>query len=248
MQYVFTKQKNCILKIDNSPQWKKDAAEKKRLRLQSELSVEDLIDLGFYNHKNTDNYGVDICTSSILKIDTDRRNEYRDVFTNICVRLPNVSSNNYDIKQLSPFWNQDKECFYWRYQINGNAMLWVALDILNRIFDFMNWDAQPCIPLYWNIGNEKCLEMVKKIIPTINNRTFNVPIPKVVFEEDLELATKNSLLKTIPEHQIKITTEAKIAFLRHQYTPYDYLWETKKMTRDNARKMCNSLILPLVNG
>lgn len=246
MEYVIVNSPICKDRTKKElPRWQKLAIQKKRERLEEEFSVEQLIEMGFYSHtKKQRPFGVEVIQISSEEMDADWR-ELREV-SKCRIRLfPPDGSSQSKIQNLEPRWNSGYEGYYWQYQIYGAAIIWVVLDLLSRLIILPCWDYSESIPLYWNFGNEKARGMLEKFLPSINKITFdlNIPPPKLIEDSELEYLTRRSMqLRIRDSHSKVITPKAKISFLRHHYTPYDYLWQTSKMDIEDARKMCNELI------
>lgn len=225
--------------------WQKLAVQKKQERLEEEYSVQELIEMGFYSHtKKQRPFGVEVVQTTSEEMDADWR-ELREV-SRCRIRLfPPDGSSQSKIQNLEPRWNPEYEGYCWQYQIYGAAIIWVVLDLLSRLILLPCWDYSESIPLYWNFGNEKAKGMLEKSLPSINKIVFDLSIPPPKMIEDLELEhlTRRSMqLRLRDSHSKTITPKAKISFLRHHYTPYDYLWQTSKMEVGQAKLICNNLI------
>lgn len=247
MQYRFARARISRIKIEQSKK-QKDWLEKKRERLLETFTVEELISLGFYDTKPPSKtaFGVDVYNSSMDKLSTDRQSVSRENYINISVVLPPNCNPPWGLKNLNPHFDKARNSYCWRYQINGTAMIYCVYDLLTRILDFPTWDTTDAIPLYWAIGDSRSVEKAKQIIPLINSRNFRLKIPSVCFNgtaDQLIAATKDYLEKNIPlGATVQMSQKAVFAYLRHQYTPYDYLWQTNKLERDKAKGLCNNLV------
>lgn len=245
MEYILSDSpisKNRVIKPLN--RWQKLHAQKKRERLQEEFSSEELIQMGFYEHSIKQRpYGVEVVQVVSEKMDANWYELRRIPKCQIRVLLPSNSSQA-RIQKLAPRYHQETDSYYWSYQIYGGAIMWVTLDFLSRLIQLYYWDYCESVPLYWNFGNEKAKGMLEKYIPSINNGTFalNIPIPVKIEDSELEYLVKRAMQLRIKGNQETITNKAKTSFLRHHYTPYDYLWQTSKMDRDGAKALCNQLI------
>ena len=230
--------------VKNLTRWQKLHIQKKQERLQEEYSVEELIELGFYDSKKKQKpFGVDVLAVESEQMDANWYELRVIKKCRIKVSLPNDKSP-LRIQSLNPLWDEKTQSFYWTYQIYGGAVIWVALDLLSRIIKLPCWDYCESVPLYWNLGNEKAKGMLEKYIPSINNNAFalSIPTPMIIEDSELECLVKRSMQLRIKGNQKTITNKAKTSFLRHHYTPYDYLWQTSKMARDDAKELCNKLI------
>jgi len=186
-----------------------------------------------------------VTTVRTEQMDKDWR-ELRTVLAHrITLCLPDGGSLYGGLKALAPSRWEGEDAYYWKYKIYNISALWVIFDLLARILDLPCWDDKETIPLYWGMGNEKFLEKAKLFLPEINQRSLNLAMPKpfAMSLEALESRTKRGMQLRFHSHEIgKITNKAMISYLRHHYTPYDYLWQTAKMSREDAQTACNDLI------
>ena len=221
-------------------------AEKRRERLQEEFSVDQLVELGFYDYQKKQRpFGVEIMSYTSEEMDADWY-ELRKIQKCKIRLFPPDGTSVTRIKKFNPHWNQESEGYYWVYQIYGAPMLWVCFDFLSRLIQLSCWDYCESVPLYWRFGNEKALDLLNRQMYLINQGRFNlnIPPPPIISPEDLEYQTRRSIQLRIPGDVYKLpaTNKAKISYLRHHHTPYDYLWQTNKMTVEKAREVCNGLV------
>jgi len=249
MKYAFVNSPIADRRVDRrtGPEKRRalERAEKKREELQESFSVPELIAMGFYEDKKKPSpFGVEVTTVRTEQMDKDWRELHTVLAHRITLRLPDGASR-YGLKALVPSRLEGEDAYYWKYKIYNISALWVIFDLLTRILDLLCWDDQETIPLYWGGGVEKVLERGKRFLPEINQRSLNLAMPKpsAISLEALERRTKREMQLRFHSHRIgKITNKAMISYLRHHYTPYDYLWQTAKMSREDAKTACNDLI------
>lgn len=253
MQYQFVDKPICCQRVDRlssrEKRFLRERAEKKRSEMQELFSVEQLIDMGFYESLDKPKpYGVELTTVQTEKMDADWYQMHTIESYRIVVCPPENTSVT-SIKKLNPYFWSDSNSYFWKYEIYGNAMMWVSIDLLSRIFDFSCWDKVESIPLLWKIGNEKAYQKSQLLVSRINKGSFkDIPFPAIPVIDNLEEKVAISLSLRFPKSQIKVTNKAIINYLRHHWTPYDYLWETERMSRDEARQCCDAIAIQSISN
>lgn len=224
--------------------FRRERAEKKRAEMQELFSVDQLVEMGFYESLDKPKpYGVELTTVQTEKMDADWYGLHTIESYRIIV-CPPENTSSASIKKLNPYFWSDSNSYFWKYEIYGNAMMWTAIDLLSRIIEFSCWDEIESIPLHWKIGNEKAYQTIKSVIPNINQgSSFTSPsIPRVPKVDNLEKRVRASMSLQLPKEKIQVNNRSIVDYLRHHWTPYDYLWETARLDRDNAKRLCNRLI------
>lgn len=105
----------------------------------------------------------------------------------------------------------DSQIMYWSFQQARNIPLHCIFDLLHRLEFHKYWgDDYLQVPVDWRLGNAKCKAYAAKKLAEINKGEFKEIRP--FYRPGGRDFTK----------------------WRHQFTPYDYEWQTKKYSRDKA--------------
>lgn len=224
MEYEFSNAPIISRRIDRrSAKQKQRAAEKAedRFREFSELfSVEQLLEMGFYNKSIKQlPYGIEVWNRLCHIRDESTNYEWEEqLIPTLALCLPRMERLN-KVQSMNPMYWEESQTFYWRFKQQGNVVLYCILDLLNRLIDLPHWESVDAIPLRWSVGNSRALEFAKYQISRINDRSFD-------------------LRWTIPS----IPEGVSINAARHLLTPYDYEWETGKVSRDTSREYWNQVL------
>lgn len=225
---------------------KRTQVEEKREELQESFSVEELIEMGFYDLKQKQKpFGVECFSFVSEQMDADFYELLKVTKYKIRVLLPD-GANPSKIQKFNPSESRySEEGYYWNYQIYGAARFWVFLDFLSRLIQLPYWDKYEFVPLYWKPEDQPVMELLNQKITLVNQGKFDLPIPlpQLISPEKMEFQIKKTMQLRISGGQfIEINNKAKISYLRHHHTPYDYLWQTGKISVDEARIFCNELV------
>lgn len=220
--------------------------ERKRQQMEELFTVEQLVKMGFYNSKEKPKpHGVDVRWYRRQEIDQDGYQFHTVYVLRINLSTPQHQTEK-GINKLCPYWSEEFQCYTWKYGVYGNASLWISLDLLSRIIQLSCWDEVEEIPLHWNAGNDKATEFAAKQIVNINNHSFtlSIPLPPKLSNIKERALSNLELLMPVDKRQTTIKDECRLirSFVRHQYTPYDYLWQTNKMPYEEAKTLCNELV------
>lgn len=199
-----------------------EIAESRRESLADALEVDQLLAMGFYDSKNRKlPHGVEVWVRHCTVRDKFGEWEELSVPT-LAVCLPYPQSSPKLLKMNPNFW-EESQTYYWGFkQKSQRVVLWCCLDLLNRLLSLPDWRECESIPLRWRwrADNEKATATVKAFIEIINDGRFALP----------------------PRYHPPDADRLPLANLRHNYTPYDYEWQTGKKERNEARAYWNQQI------
>lgn len=227
MEYVFTDAPIVSSRVDRrTPKQSRIAADRRQEKFErfSELfSVEEMVKMGFYSHENKPlPYGIEVWRRHCTLRDESSNHEWYELqVPTLALCLPKMEGLH-QVEKLNPMYWEESKSFYWGFkQRSPFVPLYCILDLLNRILNLSQWQEAKSIPLRWKLGNDKVKIFAKKYIEDINNGQFKLKYPPI----------PNNAVKTL-----------KISYLRHNYTPYDYEWQTGKRSRDEAKQFWDQKI------
>lgn len=123
------------------------------------------------------------------------------------------------LERLRPAYWENQEAYYWSFQqAHEGIRLWCLCDLLDRLLDLPEWKNVEEIPLFARLPG-KGKETLTQAVAQINAGRWN-PDPPV-----------------LPQYPALPLNE-----LRHNYTPYDYLWQTGRGDRDSLHAHWNSIL------
>lgn len=195
--------------------------ERKREELYELCTVDELIAMGFYEggKQKPMPYGVEVWERDCTLSNENGWTYNRSVST-VALCLPEMKWLS-SVEKFNPMYWEETKTHYWGFKVSSNAVaLYCIMDLLHRIHRLRHWDEVACIPLRWRCGNEKCLLFAQQQVNKINNNLFALQPPSI----------KEQWL-SYPLNKI-----------RHEYTPYDYEWQTGKRDRDSAHEYWNTKI------
>jgi hypothetical protein len=226
-------------RIDNrSTALKRKMAErrdKKRQEWQELFEPPELVATGFYKTPPSlvTPYGIEIWLS-------EANCKYFPAFA----AAPPISTN---LEKLGGIYHSDSKSWHWRFKCSKNVALWSILDLLDRCLDLNCWSQVETIPVVWRWSWDFGLKKALKQIECINAGCFELkhpPIPVIQNIEEVALRYDNE--RNNPRDNgkplLKDGSRAVMPYLRHYHTPYDYYWQTSKMSRDRAKVLFNSRI------
>jgi hypothetical protein len=157
---------------------------------------------------------------------------------------PPVSIN---LEKLGGSYHRNSQSWHWRFKCSKNVALWCIFDLLDRCLDLSCWNKVEVIPLAWRWDWEFGRKKAFKQIECINAGCFKLkhpPIPVIQNIEEVALKYDNARNNPRDNGKPLLTNSAKaiMPYLRHYHTPYDYYWQTAKMSRDKAKLLFNSII------
>ncbi len=242
MEYIFTDSPMITKRIDRrSSKLKRiqqERAEERSLKFQEIMSVQDLIKMGFYESKNnTMPFGIEVFTRTCTLKDKNHEWYEREVPT-LALCLPKKEYFS-EIEKLNPAFWENSLTHYWGFKTSAIPALWAITHLLERLINLSAWESFYPIPICWKLGNDRAMKVAKSTVEKINQSIpLNYEIPP-----QMKIIEKTALLELYQKHNSH--SGSITSFLRHEYTPYDYLWQTGVLNRDQARSILNSNIKKL---
>ena len=226
MIYQFTDQPNIKRRSPvKRAAWAIAHADKKRQQMLDTYTVEELIAMGFYSHESKPlPHGIEIWSRKCQISDKHpERPTWQEISVpTLALCLPYIGHLSRAEKIFKDqYWAECQTYYYGFRQQSSSVVLYCILDLLNRLINLTHWDKYESIPLNWRIANPKALEFAMRHIAKINEGTFSLQPP------------------TLKPEWLKYS----VTKIRHEYTPYDYEWETSKRSRDEAHEYWNAKII-----
>ena len=203
-------------------------AEKRRAEMLELYTVQELMVKGFYSHESKPlPHGLEVWMRTTMQRDEQGEWYQQDVPT-VALCLPFMEREQ-RIKSMNPHYWEESKTYYWGFtQKHPAVYLYCILDLIQRLSYLQNWEVCEEIPIKWALGNDKALLFANQQTKRINEGIFNLSPPKIRSEwvQKCENPSFQKFLNAV----------------RHEYTPYDYEWQTHKKDRDTAYIFWNQAI------
>lgn len=205
-------------KIPLRVQIQKEREKEKKEAFYDSLPVEQLLKMGYYDTSSKPEiippFGIDFWIRRVESEDWQILN-----LPTLSVAPPLMFKENL-FEEIGGKFHEPTQSYYWSFkQKSAKIVFYCAFHLLLRISKFPHWQQiEQNIPVFWT-GTVKTKELCNKILLGINQNN----VPNIT----LTLNFPDSL---------------SLNEIRHNYTPYDYLWQTGLMPRDDAYEHWNERI------
>jgi hypothetical protein len=184
--------------------------------------------------KPRNDYGVE------LRFLRARGDDGIDIHFDVIICFPDSSdTRRIPFTKTRESWDRQTESWFWTAKLADTKLgLWCVADLLDRFVDLPQWGGQ-AVPLFLKGATSKNEEGVKSLIGLINAgcfdfekwkqaKCFGLPDSKILAREHKRRAA------------VRGAGCSAWSLVRHSYTPYDYLWQTGKMTAEDALEYIKS--------